>query len=122
MARSPSEATPPRHRARRWLKRIGLTLASLIAVVFILLGAALALLSTHAGGEKLRHLVVSKANEAIEGRVSIASLSLHGPHLVLHGVTLDDPQGHEVARVREVEVRVKLWPLIHQQLDLTLVR
>ena len=107
MARS-HQAASPRRRGLRWLKWLGIGLASLIGLLLLLVAGTFLYLSTDAGGERLRGLVVSKANAAIEGRLSIGALALHGGHLWLRDVVLDDPRGREVARVLGSELTRRL--------------
>ena len=121
MARS-HQAASPRRRGLRWLKWLGIGLASLIGLLLLLVAGTFLYLSTDAGGERLRGLVVSKANAAIEGRLSIGALALHGGHLWLRDVVLDDPRGREVARVKSLEVRVALPALLHKTVELSVLR
>jgi translocation and assembly module TamB len=86
-------------RWHRWLRRFGIGGLSLVGLVLVLVLGALAYLATPPGGERLRELVVEKANAAIEGTLTVQQLSLRGGHLILDGVELRDPDGGIVASV-----------------------
>jgi translocation and assembly module TamB len=90
--------------------------------VLVLVLGALAYLATPPGGERLRKLVVEKANAAIEGTLTVQELSLRGGHLMLEGVELRDPDGEIVASVSGLEVRLRLTALVQRRIDMTLVR
>ena len=109
-------------RWHRWLRRAGIGGLSLVGLVLILVLGALAYLATPPGGERLRKLVVEKANAAIEGTLTVQELSLRGGHLILEGVELRDPDGGIVASVSGLEVRVRLAALVQRRIDVTLVR
>ena len=83
---------------------------------------ALTYLASPSGGERLRALVVERANAAMEGALSVGGLSLEGPHLVLRDVEFRDPDGGLVASVSGLEVRLRLAPLIRRRIDVALVR
>jgi translocation and assembly module TamB len=109
-------------RKHPWLRRIGIAIGVLFALVLVAIAGALIYVSTDAGGNRLRRFVVAKANDALMGRVGIQRLELHGGHLHLWGVSLSDPAGHEVAHVDELEARLALGQLVHKRIDLKLVR
>lgn len=109
-------------RRREWLRRLGIGALSLVSLVLVVVVAALAYVATASGGERLRRLVVERANAAIEGTLTVGKLSLRGPHLVLGDVELRDPDGDVVAGISGVEVRVRLVPLLRRRLDVALVR
>ncbi|WP_242354246.1 translocation/assembly module TamB domain-containing protein [Anaeromyxobacter sp. SG64] len=123
MASGTSRSGEPRStRRRRWLWRLGIGALSLVGVVLVLVLGALAYLATPAGGERLRRIVLEQANAAIEGTLTVRELSLRGGHLILQGVVLREPDGGIVARVSELEVRLRLAELVHKRIDVTLVR
>ena len=64
---------PSRSPRCRWLRRAGIGGLSLVGLVLILVLGALAYLATPPGGERLRKLVVEKANAAIEERSQFKS-------------------------------------------------
>ena len=104
------------------LKWVGIVLASLLGVVLLAVVGTVGYVSTRSGGERIRKLVVEKANATIAGKLAVETLSLHGGHLLLRGVTLNDPEGATVARVATVELRIALMQLVHKRVDLSLVR
>jgi translocation and assembly module TamB len=123
LAPSTSSGAPGRSpRGRRWLTRLGIGALSLVGFLLLLVAGALTYVATPSGGERLRGLVVERANAAIEGALTVGALSLHGPHLVLRDVELRDPDGELVARVAALEVRLRLAPLARRRIDLALVR
>lgn len=123
MASSTPSGGPSRSpRRHRWLRRLGLGGLSLVGLVLVLSVGGLTYLATPSGGERLRQLVVEKANAAIEGSLTIQELSIHGGHLALDGVELRDPDGKLVASVSGLEVRLRLAALIRKRLDVALVR
>jgi len=119
-SRSGGQSRSPRR--HRWLRRLGIAGLSLVGLVLVLVLGALAYLATPPGGERLRKLVVEKANAIIEGTLTVQELSLRGGHLVLEGVELRDPDGAIVASVSGLEVRLRLTALVQRRIDVTLVR
>ncbi|HET9596993.1 MAG TPA: AsmA family protein, partial [Anaeromyxobacteraceae bacterium] len=117
-----SGASRRSRRLYRWPKRLAIVALSLLGAVLVVAVGALTYLATPSGGERLRALVVEKANAAIEGALSVRALSLHGPHLALRDVELRDPDGDLVARVSALEVRVRLVPLLRRRIEVALVR
>jgi translocation and assembly module TamB len=111
-----------RTRRRRWARRLVLALASLVGVAVVLVLGAVALVATPPGGDRLRKLVVERANATIQGTIAAGRLSLRGGHLVLERVELRDPGGEVVASADRVEVRLRLLPLVRKRVDLALVR
>ncbi|HET7826067.1 MAG TPA: AsmA family protein, partial [Anaeromyxobacter sp.] len=107
---------------RRWARRIALALLSVVGLAVLLVVAALAIVATPPGAERLRAFVVARANAAIEGKIAAGRLSLRGGHLLLEDVELRDPGGERVASAAVVEVRLRLLPLVRKRLDIALVR
>ena len=118
-SRSGVPSPPRRH---RWLRRLGIAGLSLVGLVLVLVLGTLAYLATPSGGERLRKLVLEKANAAIQGTLTVRALTLHGGHLALEGVELRDPDGAIVASVSGLEVRLRLTALVQRRIDLALVR
>ncbi|BDG04789.1 translocation/assembly module TamB [Anaeromyxobacter oryzae] len=123
MAPSGSSGAPSRSpRRHKWLRRLSIGALSLVGLVLVVIAGALTYLASPSGGERLRALLVEKANATIEGALSVGALSLAGPHLVLRDVELRDPEGDLVAGVSGLEVRLRLAPLIRRRIDVAIVR
>src|SRR6266567_1143531 len=111
--------SPKWHKGLRWLAIAAL---SLVGLVLVLVLGTLTYVATPSGGERLRKLVVEKANATIEGAIAVQKLSLRGGHLMLEGLELRDPDGEMVASVAALEVRLRLTALVRKRLDVMLVR
>src|SRR6266516_2591678 len=109
--------SPKWHKGLRWLAIAALSLVGLVLVL-----GTLTYVATPSGGERLRKLVVEKANATIEGAIAVQKLSLRGGHLMLEGLELRDPDGEMVASVAALEVRLRLTALVRKRLDVMLVR
>lgn len=103
---------------RKWAKRIGIGLLGLSGFIAVLIAAAGIYLTSRAGGERILRIALSSARNAIEGNLNAERLELAGNRLVLHGVTLRDPEGELVAEVETIDVRVSLFTLIRRTLDI----
>ncbi len=114
-------STPPRptHRVRTWLKRGGIALLCTLGLAGAGVAGGLLYFSTDAGGERLRLLVVGKANEAITGTLAVGKVHFGLSHLVLDDVELRDPDGDLVAAISTVELRLKLSSLVRKTLQVS---
>ncbi len=90
----------------------------LFGFVAVLIAVGFIYLTSRAGGERILRLALASARNAIQGTLTAERLELGGNRLVLHGVTLRDPEGELVAEVETIEVRLSLLTLIRRTLDL----
>jgi len=95
---------PGRPKRRRWLRRLGILLLVLVALV----AAAPYIAST---GPVVGY-ATGLVNDSIHGRLAVGEVSLgwFGPCRI-SGVALTDRQGREVVRVGDVTVAAGLWKL-----------
>lgn len=115
---------PGRTRARRLGGAVGRTAGALIALIALALGVAAALLSTDRDLEFVTRRLVPLVDEAIPGSVGIGGAwgaPLAG-RLTLRDVVLRDPEGGEVLRVAEVELRIRPRPLLAGRLEVERLR
>ena len=103
-------APPPRQHPSggRHLLRALIVVASAVALILLASLGVLTYLRTPAGTARLLRFGAEAANGAIAGRVDAESATLQGSHLVLHRVTLTDPEGERVAFVEEVQAELVL--------------
>lgn len=111
---------------RRTMKRVGLVtlrvVAAVVALVAFVAGSVMVLAQTNWGGERLRRVIVSRANRALRGQVGIARLQFAGDRLTVWDVSLRDPEGQLAAQVARIEVDFRLWPLLRKEVCLTRLR
>jgi translocation and assembly module TamB len=93
--------------ARHWL-RTGLLVAASAALLVLAFIGALAYLQTPAGSSRLLRLGLEAANAALLGRVEADEVRITGSRIILHRVTLSDPEGARVAFIDEVQADV-VW-------------
>jgi translocation and assembly module TamB len=109
MVSDPEAGAPlPHPSAGRHLRRGLLLLGAIAALLVLAFNGALAYLQTPAGSARLLRLGLDAANDALLGRVDADDVSITGSRLVLHGVTLTDPEGSPVASIDEVQAEV-VW-------------
>jgi hypothetical protein len=109
---SPSaEQSEPPKRKRRWLR--------IVLIIVLLLVVLIALLPTIASTGPVRGMILSRANDAIQGQIAIDSLSLgwfSGQRI--EGITITDPQDRQVVAVAVVEWSRGLLGAVFAGLDL----
>jgi hypothetical protein len=112
---TPSAPQPPRKK-RRWLRRLLWTCAVLFVLLVLLVLLAPTLICTGPG----RSLALSFANDAIQGRVEVADLSLGWfSGTSVKGIKLSDPQGRSVVEVAGIDApSITLLGLVRGNLDL----
>ncbi|MCK6527625.1 translocation/assembly module TamB [Myxococcota bacterium] len=101
-------------RARRLGRAVGRAACALLALTALALGVAVALLSTDRDLDFVVRRLVPRVDEAIPGSVGIGGAwgaPLAG-RLTLRDVVLRDPEGGEVLRVAEVDLRIRPRPLL----------
>ncbi|MGO9829884.1 MAG: translocation/assembly module TamB domain-containing protein [Myxococcaceae bacterium] len=104
--------TPAAHLRRALLVLGGLALALLLAFQ-----GALAYLHTASGTARLLRLGLAAANGAIAGQVAASGATIQGNHVVVHGATLLDPEGTQVAFIEEVDVELVWSALLRGRLE-----
>lgn len=105
------EKTDTPKRKRRWLR--------ILLVVVLLLVLLVALLPTIASTGPVRGMILSRANDVVQGTVAIDSLSLGWfSSQRIEGISLTDPQDRQVVLVGSVEWSRGLLGAIFAGLDL----
>ena len=99
----------------RWLRRIGVVLAILLAVVALLVGAASFWLRSDAAARRARDTLVKAANGAIAGRLSVGSVRPGLRTIVLSDLDLFDPDGALVAHLDSLSLDANLASLAHRK-------
>jgi translocation and assembly module TamB len=106
---------------RRVAVVVGRVLGIALALIAVLIGATMVVLETRWGGERLRRVVVSQANQQLAGRLDIGRLSFGGDRVVVWNVSLRDPEGGQVAQVARAEVEVSIARLLRRELRVNAV-
>ncbi len=96
---------------RKWLKRLSVALAILLALALLAVGLGWRWLQSDAGGAFVKAKVLDAARDALAGKVSLDALSLKDGRLVLDHLKLFTPEGELVLEVDRVEAQVDLWAL-----------
>jgi hypothetical protein len=107
-----------KHAARIGLRVFG----CIVAAIALLAGSTMLVLRTSWGSEKLRHLVVARVNDQIQGHFDIAALTFGGDHLALRGVELRDPGGRLVADIASIDVAYSIVRLLHKEMRVKSLR
>ncbi len=110
---APSPAPAPKRRFG-WVKRIAVAMV-LLVVAALVVGPAL-------GGKWLRGEIEARANESVNGQVTIEEfkLSLNGKATLL-GLTVEDANGQLVARIPRAQVDVGLRSIMTGKRDISAV-
>lgn len=97
---------------RRWLKRLLIVVLVMAVLPLSLIGGAWLYVTSDAGGERARSLIVSKLTEQLQGKLAIESLSLRGGSIEAHGLKLYTPEGELVAEVDSLNADIALSQLV----------
>jgi translocation and assembly module TamB len=106
--------------AVRWrvvLRRAGWVALGTLAGVLLLATVAVLILRTQWGGGLVRDIAIPRVNLAIAGRLDVQGLRVRVGSVELRGVTLQDPEGEEVARVARVFVAFSPVGLLRRRVD-----
>lgn len=102
--------------ARRIMRGLSVGFVLLLGLVV----AALIFFRTGFGRERLRHLLVSRLNGEIHGRISIGSLGGNLPgEVVLHDVVLSDSAGSPILGIERVMARIHVLELFSKRIDIS---
>ncbi len=100
---------------KRWLKRIGIGLGALAALVLVLLLVAWGYLTSEAGGARIRSITLGILTDTLAGRFEVKSVSVSGGINVLDDVKLYTPENELVGEVKHAEVELALIPLLGKE-------
>src|ERR1022692_4031512 len=107
---------------RRRIGVISLKVTGIIlSLVSVLVGAAMLVLQTRWGEERIRRRVVTSVNHQIQGQLAIGRLSFGGNRLTVWDVVLRDPEGNPVVQMARAEVDFRILRILHKEVRLTAV-
>src|ERR1022692_251801 len=105
---------------RRRIGVISLKVTGIIlSLVSVLVGAAMLVLQTRWGEERIRRRVVTGVNHQIQGQLAIGRLSFGGNRLTVWDVVLRDPEGNPVVQMARAEVDFRILRILHKEVRLT---
>jgi autotransporter translocation and assembly factor TamB len=101
-------------------KRVAQVLLGLVALIIVMLGVALAYVSSDAFLERVRVIAVDSANEALDGTLTIDSIegSVFSS-LQIRGVRLVNPDGEPMVALDEISAKFDLWSALSRELDVS---
>ncbi|WP_208718747.1 translocation/assembly module TamB domain-containing protein [Corallococcus sicarius] len=97
-------------------------LLGLIGLVVLLVVGALVYATSGAGSARIARFGVDLANKQLAGRLELGGFNLDLDGAVLTGIKIYTPEGDLAAEIARVEARLRLSPLLGQEVDLTKVR
>lgn len=109
-------------RRARWGRRVLWGLLGLIGLVVLLVVGALVYATSAAGSARIARFGVDLANKQLAGRLELGGFNLDRDGAVLTGIKIYTPEGDLAAEIARVEARLRLSPLLGQEVDLTKVR
>jgi translocation and assembly module TamB len=106
----------------KWVRRLALIAAALLAAVLLLVAGAVLFLHTERGGRLASEQVLGRVSESISGTLEIGALQFRGSRLHLTDVVLRDPDGEVVARIDAVDVKIGPLALFRKTIHIESLR